>query len=157
MQYVIHLPSDFLVSMTVEAESKEEAEQYVMDTIRKHPLIAMSVDEEGNYTEIGNIGFTLTDWAATLDFYAGESTKPKERPGQKIVNRYQLTSSSRVEIDSLGNQILYSYSTPAIMKEPTGKLHRLWDGWTRTTGKHIRKFCGIYKSELDKLEVEDLL
>ena len=156
-KYIVGIPNNYDISLAVDSESNDAAEKYAWDLINKYDLRVMAIDESGNYIEVGDLRIVRNEWADILNPLIGEPIKRTERPGQKIVNRYQLTSSSRVEVDSLGNQILYSYSTPVIMKEPNGKLHRLWGGWTRTTGKHIQKFCGIYKSELDKLEVEDLL
>lgn len=48
--------------------------------------------------------------------------------------------------------VLYSYSTPVLATDPeTGELCRTWSGWSATTGKHIRSFCGINKAEYFKL------
>lgn len=46
-----------------------------------------------------------------------------------------------------GTETLYSYGIPVISKSSKGKLTRLWDGWSATTGRHIRAFCGISKKE----------
>lgn len=50
--------------------------------------------------------------------------------------------------------ILYSYGTPIIAITPDSQTHRLWDGWTATTGTHIRSFCGLAKKEFLSLKVE---
>lgn len=50
-----------------------------------------------------------------------------------------------VEIDNAGNETLYSYNTPIIKRLVNGSLVRLWDGWSNTTGKHIKAFCGLNK------------
>ena len=57
--------------------------------------------------------------------------------------------------DTTGNHTLYSYSTPIITMYPDGNLKKLWDGWTRTTGKHINAFCGLNKQEFMALTMED--
>lgn len=45
-------------------------------------------------------------------------------------------------------EVLYSYETPIIKRDKkTGKLTRLYDGWTTTTGNHIKSFCGLSKKE----------
>lgn len=59
-----------------------------------------------------------------------------------------------VEIDEDGTEILKSYNTPTIEKLPSGELIRLYDGWTQTTGKHVKAFCGLNKKEYMKLEVK---
>lgn len=52
-----------------------------------------------------------------------------------------------VTIADDGTETLYSYGIPVISKSSKGKLTRLWDGWSATTGRHIRAFCGINKKE----------
>lgn len=52
-----------------------------------------------------------------------------------------------------GSETLYSYETPIIKRDNTGKLSRLWNGWSATTGKHIRSFCGLNKAGFDALEM----
>lgn len=52
-----------------------------------------------------------------------------------------------VGITTEGIEILYSYGTPIIRRLPDKTLERLWDGWTRTTGRHIKAFCGLNKAE----------
>lgn len=44
-----------------------------------------------------------------------------------------------------GTETLYSYRTPIIRKEQSGELTRLWNGWSATTGRHIKAFCGLDK------------
>lgn len=50
-----------------------------------------------------------------------------------------------VEIEPSGNETLYSYHTPIVTRTPQGKLIKLWNGWTATTGNHIKSFCGLDK------------
>lgn len=52
-----------------------------------------------------------------------------------------------VEVDKAGNETLYSYNTPIIKKLVDGSLVKLWEGWTATTGRHIKAFCGLSKTE----------
>lgn len=59
-----------------------------------------------------------------------------------------------VYVDRKGNRTLFSYGTPVMRMEPNGMLHRLWNGWSLTTGRHVKTFCGIKKCEWDKMEVE---
>jgi len=49
-------------------------------------------------------------------------------------------------------ETLFSYNTPIISittDNKTGErvVNRLWDGWTATTGRHIKAFCGMNKAE----------
>lgn len=53
---------------------------------------------------------------------------------------------ARVIVDDDGTETLISYSTAVMRKNPDGSLARLWWGWSATTGRHIKAFCGINKS-----------
>lgn len=59
-----------------------------------------------------------------------------------------------IEIDEDGTEILKSYGTPIIKRQASGELIRLYEGWTQTTGKHIKAFCGLNKKEYMGLEVK---
>lgn len=50
-----------------------------------------------------------------------------------------------------GTEILRSYDTQVLKRTPTGKYLRMWDGWSATTGKHIKAFSGLNKAGFDKL------
>jgi len=54
--------------------------------------------------------------------------------------------------DAEGVEILYSYNTPILKRFPNGEIVRLWSGWSLTTGKHIKAFCGMNKKEYDNLK-----
>lgn len=45
-----------------------------------------------------------------------------------------------------GSETLYSYNTPIIKRTAAGELVKLWDGWSATTGRHIKAFCGLNKA-----------
>lgn len=51
-------------------------------------------------------------------------------------------------------ETLYSYNTPIIKRLSNGSLVRLWGGWSNTTGKHIKAFCGLNKAGFMGLEHE---
>lgn len=53
-----------------------------------------------------------------------------------------------------GSETLYSYNTPIITRTAAGQLSRLWAGWSSTTGRHIKAFCGLNKSEFMSLSHE---
>ncbi len=53
-----------------------------------------------------------------------------------------------------GTSTLYSYNTPIIRRERDDTLTRLWGGWSATTGKHIKAFCGLSKAGFDSLKWE---
>lgn len=44
-----------------------------------------------------------------------------------------------------GTETLYSYNTAVLRRDPSGRLVRLWNGWSATTGRHVRAFCGLDK------------
>ena len=52
-----------------------------------------------------------------------------------------------VTIDEDGTEIMSSYNTPIIKRTVSGELVKLWDGWTSTTGRHIKAFCGLNKAQ----------
>lgn len=53
-----------------------------------------------------------------------------------------------INTDEYNNYIitLYSYNTP-ILSIDNGVFKRLWNGWSATTGRHIKAFCGFTKKE----------
>lgn len=50
-----------------------------------------------------------------------------------------------VTISKDGTRTLYSYDTAIVKQTSDGKLTRIWDGWSATTGRHIKAFCGLDK------------
>lgn len=53
-----------------------------------------------------------------------------------------------------GTETLYSYGTRIMKKDTNGKLYRVWDGWTATTGRHIKAYCGLDKKGFNTLPYE---
>ena len=43
-----------------------------------------------------------------------------------------------------GSEILQSYSTDVVKKTPDGKYIRLWAGWSPSTMKQVKAYCGYY-------------
>lgn len=43
-----------------------------------------------------------------------------------------------------GSQILVSYSTAVVKRTPNGKYIRLWNGWSPSTMKQVKAYCGYY-------------
>ena len=54
-----------------------------------------------------------------------------------------------------GVSILYSYETKIMRENADGSYDRLWDGWSATTGKHIKLFAGLNKKEFLALELKN--
>lgn len=57
-----------------------------------------------------------------------------------------------VKVSEDGAETLYSYHTPIITRFSDGSLKRLWFGWSTTTGRHIKAFCGMNKKEFEALK-----
>lgn len=71
-----------------------------------------------------------------------------------VDSRKSFYGKARVIQYPNGLEALVSYSTIVAARTPDGKIHRLWDGWSATTGRHIKAFCGMNKAEFTKLDVE---
>ena len=82
----------------------------------------------------------------------------------KLVNRYYLEPKGSqksfggkaiVEEYENGDRILLSYLTPVLKQTKDGKLIRLWDGYSATTGKHVKAFAGITGSYFKRMSVQE--
>jgi len=58
---------------------------------------------------------------------------------------------ARVMRDETG-ETLFSYGTPIVHRDHAGNLKRLWWGWSATTGRHVKAFCGLNKAGFMALE-----
>lgn len=65
--------------------------------------------------------------------------------------RKSFYNKATVTINEDGSETLTSYTTPIIKRLASGELVKLWDGWTVTTGRHIKAFCGLSKAEFAAL------
>lgn len=61
-------------------------------------------------------------------------------------NQKSFYGKAKVLVNSEG-ETLYSYDTPIIRRNIGGTFTRLWFGFSATTGKHIKAFCGMNKAE----------
>ena len=59
-----------------------------------------------------------------------------------------------VLVDDNGTETLFSYGTKIISKNAAGDLVKFWGGWSQTTGRHIKAFCGLNKAEFFALPHE---
>lgn len=57
--------------------------------------------------------------------------------------------------DNDGVKHLFSYNTEIMTQHKDGKFYRVWTGWSQTTGKHIKAFCGLNKAGFDNLPFEN--
>lgn len=61
---------------------------------------------------------------------------------------------AKVCVESNGDAVLISYTTPVLKITANGEKIRLWSGWSSTTGRHIAAFAGINKAEWEKMKVQ---
>lgn len=67
-------------------------------------------------------------------------------------SRKSFYGKARVEIDTEEkSRTLYSYDTKILTIYEDGRIVKHWDGWSQTTGRHIKAFC-----EMDKKQFENL-
>lgn len=64
---------------------------------------------------------------------------------QPVDGRKSFYGKAVIEIAADGTETLYSYNTPIIKRTAAGELVKLWSGWSQTTGRHIKAFCGLDK------------
>lgn len=69
-------------------------------------------------------------------------------------NQKSFYGKARVQIDEDGTAFLYSYNTLILSKDIDGNYIRYWDGWSQTTGKHIKAFSGLNKKEYENIKME---
>ena len=78
------------------------------------------------------------------EYFLKPKGSQKSFGGKAIVKEYQS-----------GDKILYSYLTPVLKQTKEGKLIRLWDGYSATTGRHIESFAGVTGSCFKNMPVEE--
>lgn len=66
-------------------------------------------------------------------------------------SRKSFYNKALVTVNDDGSEVLTSYTTPVAKRMPTGEIIRLWGGWSATTGRHIKAFCGMSKAEFMSL------
>lgn len=71
-----------------------------------------------------------------------------------IDGRKSFYGKAKVYISEDGTETLYSYNTPIISRDRAGVLTRLYSGWSQTTGRHIKAFCGLNKSQFMQMPHE---
>ena len=71
-----------------------------------------------------------------------------------IDGRKSFYGKAIIDLQDDGTATLYSYGTKIISKNRDGLLTRYYNGYTATTGRHIKAFCGLNKTEFLKLIIE---
>ena len=64
------------------------------------------------------------------------------------------SGAPRVIIDDKGTEHLLSYNTEIMTRHKNGKFYRVWQGWSNTTGRHIKAFSGLNKAGFYSLPCE---
>lgn len=98
---------------------------------------------------------------------AEESRRNKMPNEYELIPKYDTRKSfygkARVQEDDDGRKYLISYGVRVCYIGVDGNMHRLWSGWSNTTGRHVKEFwlqnggqgkCN--KAAWDSLEVENL-
>ena len=70
--------------------------------------------------------------------------------------RKSFYGKARVYLNPIGDEFLFSYETCVAVRYKNGEIARLWGGWSATTGRHIKAFCGMNKSEFERLPRSDV-
>lgn len=99
---------------------------------------------------------SFTNAAAHLyDIHATEIEKLEKEEEENKMRKYELIPTDGrksfygkavVVVEDNGTETLYSYGTPIVKRLVSGELVKMWDGWTATTGRHIKAFCGLNKA-----------
>lgn len=71
-----------------------------------------------------------------------------------VDGRKSFYGKAVVRVHHDGAETLQSYGTNVMRRDADGTLHRLWSGWSMTTGRHIKAFCGMGTAEWNALPVE---
>lgn len=88
--------------------------------------------------------------AAPAKFAGMYELLPVDGQGQK-----SFYGKAVVETYTDGSATLFSYNTPIIKHALNGVLTRLYQGWSQTTGRHIKAFCGLDKAGFMALPMEE--
>ena len=53
-------------------------------------------------------------------------------------------------------EYLVSYDTTVLFTSKAGRRYRTWTGWSMTTGRHIKAYCGLNKAEYEELKYKEV-
>jgi hypothetical protein len=89
---------------------------------------------------------TLKKFSTNNQIYLAEVFRMKEYELKPTDGRKSFYGKAVVIVEDNGTETLYSYGTPIVKRLVSGELVKMWDGWTATTGRHIKAFCGLNKA-----------
>lgn len=69
-------------------------------------------------------------------------------------NQKSFCDKAYVKQNIDGSESLYSYNTLIMTRDTNGNYTRQWEGWSQTTGKHIKAFSGLNKKQFLNLSME---
>jgi len=69
--------------------------------------------------------------------------------------RASFYGKARVIHGENGTEYLQSYNTIVASRTADGKIHRHWNKWSLTTGRHLNSWQGISKREWDNMPIEE--
>ena len=69
-------------------------------------------------------------------------------------NQKSFYGKAKVYITENGDEFLTSYDEVICKKSPEGRTTRIWNGWSVTTGKHIKAFVQANKREYEAFPSE---
>lgn len=74
------------------------------------------------------------------------------------MNIYDLAGSNGKAkvIQTEKGEYLVSYNTTVLFTSKAGRRYRTWTGWSRTTGRHIKAYCGLNKAEYEALKYKEV-
>lgn len=82
-----------------------------------------------------------------------ENVKVYELVPANFQNQKSFYGKAKIwKVDDM--EILNSYNTPVASITNDGKLHKHWDDWSSTTGRHICAFAGRKITKADWLNME---
>lgn len=72
-------------------------------------------------------------------------------------SRKSFYGKAKVKMYTDGTRVLQSYETDVLIIRADGKMFRMWDSWSATTGRHIKAFSGLNKKEYLELPFKSTL
>ena len=167
----------FIYDSDIEDMCREYANDEYEDALSRALEETKDVAWENAYSQIMNaLEELVDDWNDNVEEEPEEEDEEEEEEEEEEVEEesrklklkeesrfYELTPNNGrqsfygkaiVEVEDNGDEILYSYNTPIMKRTSDGKLIRFYDGWSMTTGNHIRAFSGLNKHQFLNLPLD---
>ena len=72
-----------------------------------------------------------------------------------VTSQKSFYGKANVYIMRDGTTFLRSYATIVAGIDKSGNVKRFWGGWSATTGKHIKAFCGMNKAQFTSIPLSE--